>query len=175
MDRIVPWKRLRRIVRPFYYQGEGVGRRPIDLERMLRICFLQHWFNLSDPAVEETLYDMISMRAFARVDLGETSFCSGERVRRSRHSRRVRTPTSNALPDVGACHKSALWICPRTVARIGRNVEQVMLPCCAQRLLRRQSLDRCNGAGYYALERITRKNSKNRDARPTYDQSNPSG
>jgi hypothetical protein len=37
MDRIVPWKRLRKIVRPFYYQGEGVGRRPIDLERMLRI------------------------------------------------------------------------------------------------------------------------------------------
>ena len=34
---IVPWKRLRKIVRPFYYQGEGVGRRPIDLERMLRI------------------------------------------------------------------------------------------------------------------------------------------
>ena len=46
MDRIVPWKRLRKIVRPFYYQGEGVGRRPIDLERMLRIYFLQHWFNL---------------------------------------------------------------------------------------------------------------------------------
>jgi IS5 family transposase len=32
-----------------------VGRRPIDLERMIRIYFLQHWFNLSDPAVEEAL------------------------------------------------------------------------------------------------------------------------
>jgi IS5 family transposase len=71
MDRIVPWKRLRQIVRPFYYKGEGVGRRPIELERMLRIYFLQHWFSLSDPAVEEALYDMLSMRAFARIDLGE--------------------------------------------------------------------------------------------------------
>ena len=48
---------------------------------MLRIYFLQHWFNLSDPAVEEALYDMISMRAFARIDLGasgvpdETTIC----------------------------------------------------------------------------------------------------
>ncbi len=71
MDHIVPWKRLRKIVRPFYYKGEGVGRRPIELERMLRIYFLQQWFNLSDPAVEEALYDVLSMRAFARVDLGE--------------------------------------------------------------------------------------------------------
>ena len=81
MEQIVPWKRLRKIVRPFYYRGEGVGRRPIELERMLRIYFLQQWFNLSDPAVEEALYDSLSMRAFARVDLGdgpapdETTIC----------------------------------------------------------------------------------------------------
>lgn len=81
MDRIIPWKRLRRIVQPFYFKGEGVGRRPIELERMLRIHFLQQWFNLSDPAVEEALYDMLSMRAFARIDLGaapvpdETTIC----------------------------------------------------------------------------------------------------
>jgi|SRR5580658_2720327 transposase, IS5 family len=72
MNRIIPWKRLRRIVQPFYYrETNGAGRRPIELERMLRIYFLQHWFNLSDPAVEEALYDSLSMRAFARVDLGE--------------------------------------------------------------------------------------------------------
>ncbi len=71
MDRIIPWKRLRQIVKPFYLKGDGVGRRPIELERMLRIYFLQHRFNLSDPGVEEALYDMLSMRAFARIDLGE--------------------------------------------------------------------------------------------------------
>ena len=54
---------------------------PIDLERMLRIHFLQQWFNLSDPGAEESLYDSLSMRGFARIDLGqapvpdETTIC----------------------------------------------------------------------------------------------------
>jgi transposase, IS5 family len=85
MDRVVPWKRLRRIVKPFYYKGEGVGRRPIELERMLRVYFLQQWFNLSDPAVEEALYDMLSMRAFARVDLGESGVPDETTICKFRH------------------------------------------------------------------------------------------
>jgi len=53
----------------------------VGLERMLRIYFLQHWFNLSDPAVEEALYDSSAMRAFVSIDLGrepvpdETTVC----------------------------------------------------------------------------------------------------
>jgi IS5 family transposase len=53
----------------------------VGLERMLRIHFLQHWFNLSDPAVEEALYDSRSMRRFVGIDLGrepvpdETTIC----------------------------------------------------------------------------------------------------
>jgi IS5 family transposase len=80
MDAIVPWRRLCALVEPHYPKGE-LGRPPIPLERMLRIHFLQQWFNLSDPAVEEALYDMISMREFARIDLGdapvpdETTIC----------------------------------------------------------------------------------------------------
>jgi IS5 family transposase len=85
MDRIVPWKRLRKVVQPFYFKGEGVGRRPIELERMLRIYFLQHWFNLSDPGVEEALYDMLSMRAFARIDLGEMGVPDETTVCKFRH------------------------------------------------------------------------------------------
>ncbi|MHB8153186.1 MAG: IS5 family transposase [Bacillati bacterium] len=85
MDRIVPWKRLRQIVKPFYFKGDGVGRRPIELERMLRIYFLQHWFNLSDPGVEEALYDMLSMRAFARIDLGEAGVPDETTVCKFRH------------------------------------------------------------------------------------------
>jgi transposase, IS5 family len=42
----------------------------VPLERMLRIYLLQRWFNLSDPAMEEALYDSAAMRTFARVDLG---------------------------------------------------------------------------------------------------------
>lgn len=85
MDRIVPWKRLRRVVKPFYFKGEGVGRRPIELERMLRIYFLQQWFTLSDPAVEDALYDMLSMRAFARIDLGEAGVPDETTICKFRH------------------------------------------------------------------------------------------
>lgn len=80
MNEIVSWKRLCALIVPYYPTGEG-GRPPIPLERMLRIYFLQQWFNLSDPAVEEALYDMASMRAFAGIDLGdapapdETTIC----------------------------------------------------------------------------------------------------
>ena len=67
-------------VRPHYPTGGG-GRPAIDLERMLRIYFLQQWFNLGDPTVEEALYDSRAMEAFARIDLGrepvpdETTIC----------------------------------------------------------------------------------------------------
>src|SRR5580658_1775685 len=80
MDRIVPWERLRAIVEPYYPKSE-TGRPRIDLVLMLRIHFLQQWFNLSDPAAEESLYDITSMRKFAGVDLGnapvpdETTIC----------------------------------------------------------------------------------------------------
>ena len=49
MDKIVPWKGLCEVIEPFYPKPEGAGRPPIGLQRMLRIHFLQHWFNLSDP------------------------------------------------------------------------------------------------------------------------------
>jgi transposase, IS5 family len=80
MDQIVPWTRLCALIEP-YYPKAGAGRPPIGLERMLRIHFLQHWFNLSDPAAEEALYDSPAMRAFAGIDLGrepapdETTLC----------------------------------------------------------------------------------------------------
>src|ERR671919_2326702 len=82
MERVVPWAELCALIAPAY-PGEpvGAGRRPVGLERMLRIYFLQHWFNLSDPAVEEALYDSRAMRAFVGIDLGrepapdETTVC----------------------------------------------------------------------------------------------------
>jgi|SRR5579884_2913308 len=63
MDRVIPWQALCAVVEEHYPKGE-FGRPPIGVERMLRIMFLQHWFNLSDPAVEEAPYDMPSMRNF---------------------------------------------------------------------------------------------------------------
>lgn len=81
MDQAIPWKRLCGIVERYYPPEGGVGRPPIGVERMLRMYFLQHWFNLSDPGVEEALYDSTSMRAFVGIDLGrervpdETTVC----------------------------------------------------------------------------------------------------
>lgn len=50
--------------------SEAGGGPPLPLERMLRVYFLQLWFNLSDPAVEEELYDSVAMRNFAGIYLG---------------------------------------------------------------------------------------------------------
>src|SRR6266700_5165574 len=69
MDRVVPWKELCALIEPAYSKG-ATGRPPVGVERMLRIYFLQQWFNLSDPAAEEALYDSLSMRRFVGIDLG---------------------------------------------------------------------------------------------------------
>jgi len=71
MDRIIPWKALSKVIKPYYPKPKGAGRRPIGIERMLRIHFLQHWFELSDPGAEEALYDSRAMRQFVRIDLGK--------------------------------------------------------------------------------------------------------
>jgi transposase, IS5 family len=72
MERIMPWSELESLIEP-HYPKEGNGRPPIGLSIMLRIYFLQHWFNLSDPAAEEALYDSQALRRFAGVDLGRAA------------------------------------------------------------------------------------------------------
>ena len=80
MEQVVPWRELCALVEP-HYPKPGNGRPPVGVERMLRIYFLQQWFNLSDPAVEEALYDSAVMRQFVGIDLGhepvpdETTVC----------------------------------------------------------------------------------------------------
>jgi IS5 family transposase len=68
MDRVIPWKELEQIIEK-YYPKAGNGRQPLPLARMLRIYFMQQWYNLSDPGMEDALYDVESMRRFAGVDL----------------------------------------------------------------------------------------------------------
>jgi transposase, IS5 family len=69
MERVLPWAELETLIKP-HYPKTGNGRPPVGLRVMLRIYFLQHWFNLSDPGAEEALYDSASLRRFAGVDLG---------------------------------------------------------------------------------------------------------
>ena len=84
MERVVPWPALCGLIEPFYPKP-GNGRPPIGVERMLRIYFLQHWFNLSDPAVEEALYDSLAMRRFVGIDLGREPVPDETTVCRFRH------------------------------------------------------------------------------------------
>jgi len=68
MEQVVPWKRLLKSIEP-HYPKAGNGRPPMPMESMLRIYFLQQWYGLSDPAAEEALYDIESMRNFAGLEL----------------------------------------------------------------------------------------------------------
>jgi transposase, IS5 family len=70
MELVVPWKALLKVIEPFYPVA-GRGRRPYPLESMLRVHLMQNWFALSDPAMEEALYEIASLRNFAGLDLGE--------------------------------------------------------------------------------------------------------
>src|SRR6201982_283743 len=83
-EQVVPWSALCGLIEPFYPKP-GNGRPPIGVERMLRIYFLQHWFNLSDPAVEEALYDSQAMRRFVGIDLGREPVPDETTVCRFRH------------------------------------------------------------------------------------------
>jgi IS5 family transposase len=64
MDRVVPWSELVALISPFMPEGRR-GRPPFAVEVMLRVHFMQQWFNLSDPAMEEALHDMALFRDFA--------------------------------------------------------------------------------------------------------------
>lgn len=84
MDAVIPWSRLLRLIEP-HYPKAGQGRQPLGLEKMLRIYFLQQWFNLSDPQAEDAIYDSESMRRFAGVELGEEAVPDETTILRFRH------------------------------------------------------------------------------------------
>ena len=84
MDRVIPWGELLKITRK-RYPKKGNGRQPMPLERMLRIYFLQQWYGLSDPGMEDALYDIESMRRFARIDLESDSVPDETTILNFRH------------------------------------------------------------------------------------------
>lgn len=84
MDRCVPWQLLESTVEPKYPKA-GLGRRPMPLKTMLRIHMMQQWFNLSDPAMEDALYDSDSMRRFAGIELGDDAVPDETTILNFRH------------------------------------------------------------------------------------------
>src|SRR3974377_478290 len=90
MEQVVPRGKLCALVER-HYPKPGNGRRPKELEQMLRIYFVQQWFNLADPAVEEALYDSMTLREFVGIDLGsepapdETTVCKFRHLLEEHH------------------------------------------------------------------------------------------
>ena len=86
MNRVVPWAELVSLIAPHApAPGAKGGRPPFPVQTMLRIHFLQRWFNLSDPAMEEALYDTPMFREFAGLDVGEDHLPDESTILRFRH------------------------------------------------------------------------------------------
>jgi IS5 family transposase len=85
MDRVVPWAALIGLIEPVYGKKSGVGRPPFALGSMLRIHFLQQWFALSDPAMEEALFDVPLFREFAQLPTGVARLPDESTILRFRH------------------------------------------------------------------------------------------
>lgn len=74
MDKAIPWGKFLGLICPLYYKKkDNRGRKRADLESLLRVYFLQQWFNLGDLAAEEMVHDRLSFRRFVSLDICETS------------------------------------------------------------------------------------------------------
>ena len=67
MEQVVPWAALVELISPYYPQGK-TGRPPFSLQTMLRVHFMQQWFTLSDPGMEEAFFDTPLYREFAQLE-----------------------------------------------------------------------------------------------------------
>ena len=115
MDAVIPWPRLLAIIAP-HYPKAGKGRHPVGLDRMLRIYFLQQWFNLSDPAAEDALYDSDAMRRFAGVDLGDDIIPDETTILRFRHLLEAHELTAALFAAIGGLlEEKHLWLKTGTI------------------------------------------------------------
>jgi len=90
MQSVVPWAALVDLIEPFYaksgkYGGAKGGRPAFAIETMLKIHFMQQWFGLSDPAMEEALHDVALYRGFAGLDIGADRMPDESTILRFRH------------------------------------------------------------------------------------------
>ena len=93
------------LIEAHYPKGEG-GRPPMPLERMLRIYFMQQWFNLSDPQAEDSLYDIESMRRFAGIELTEDAIPDETTILNFRHLLEEHQLTEKIFAEVRHCWRT---------------------------------------------------------------------
>lgn len=96
IDAVIPWTRLLALIEP-HYPKAGAGR---QRQRMLRIYFMQNWFNLSDPQAEDSLYDIESLRRFAGVELAEDDSPDESTILRFRHLLEQRQLTERMFAEI---------------------------------------------------------------------------
>jgi hypothetical protein len=112
MDAVIPWKRLTSLIEP-YYPKRGRGRPPLGLEEMHRIYFLQHWFDLSDPAAEDAIYVSESMRRFVGIELRGDKVPDESSILRFRHAWRGQSHVHPlaSFPDLAVGAIKVLHVC----------------------------------------------------------------
>ena len=103
MNLVVPWSELVALIAPHALKsGAKGGRPPFAVETMLRLHFLQQWFNLSDPGMEEALYDTPMFREFAGLDAGEDNLPDESTILRFRHLLEANDLSMQILATVNA-------------------------------------------------------------------------
>jgi len=115
MDAVIPWARFIQRIEP-HYPKRGSGRPPLGLEKMLRIYFLQQWFDLSDPGAEEAMYDSESMRRFVGIELGEDVIPDESTILKFRHLLEKHSLTEGLFEEVkGLLEEKGVWIKSGTI------------------------------------------------------------
>ena len=123
MAAVVPWSVLESLIEPHYPKvGPQGGRRPFPIAVMLRIYCLQHWYTLSDPGAEEALYDIQSMRAFCKLELGRDPIPDETTILNFRHLLETHGLTK-AVFEAVADHLEARGALLRG-GTIGRNMQR---------------------------------------------------
>lgn len=84
MDEIIPWSDWVALIKPHYYNNKR-GRRPKDIELMLRMYLMQNWFNLSDEGIEDAIYDSYAMRKFLGINFSEEQVPDATTLLKFRH------------------------------------------------------------------------------------------
>jgi IS5 family transposase len=101
MEAVVPWARLLAVIEPVYPKA-GNGRRPYELSTMLRIHFMQQWFNYSDAAMEEALHDIPLLRCFAGLDAGSDTLPDETTILNFRHLLQTHRLSARLFAEVNA-------------------------------------------------------------------------
>lgn len=106
MDQLVPRARSITLIEPHYANKGRRGRTPMPLQSMLRIYFMQQWYAMSDPAMEDALYEIESMRRFAGLELIDDALSDESTILRFRHVLERHALTQQMLDTINICWRS---------------------------------------------------------------------